>query len=137
VLVKNEMATGSTASHHKLRGKHVLVVEDHEFMGKLLVDVLKHYDHASHARSGKQALHEIQRKAPSIILLDVSLPDMSGLELVRIVRQNKKTKSTPILAMSASADEKSKCLEAGCNGFILKPFDIDHLLNELSAQVSS
>lgn len=113
------------------------MVEDHDFMGKLLVDMLKHYDHASHASSGKQALQEIQRKTPSIILLDVSLPDMSGLEIVKIVRQNKKTKSTPILAMSASPDEKNKCLEAGCNGFILKPFDIEHLLNELSAQLPS
>lgn len=130
------MATGGTASHHKLRGKHILVVEDHEFMGKLLVDVLKHYDHASLARSGKQALFEIRRQAPSIILLDVSLPDMNGLELVKMMRQTKEMRSIPVLAMSASADEKGKCLEAGCNGFILKPFDIDHLLSELSAQVA-
>jgi CheY-like chemotaxis protein len=131
------MVTGSTASHDKLHGKHILVVEDHEFMGKLLVDVLKHYDHASLARSGKQALDEIQRRAPSVVLLDVSLPDMNGLELVKMMRQTKEMSSIPILAMSASADEKSKCLEAGCNGFILKPFDIDHLLSELSAQVAS
>jgi CheY-like chemotaxis protein len=62
---------------------------------------------------------------------------MSGLELVKLVRQKKGMKSTPILAMSASADEKTKCLEAGCNGFILKPFDIDHLLSELNAQLPS
>ena len=131
------MASARTASHHKLHGKHILVVEDHEFMGKLLVDVLKHYDHASLARSGKQALDEIQRQTPSVVLLDVSLPDMNGLELVKMMRQTKGMMSIPILAMSASADERSKCLEAGCNGFILKPFDIDHLLNELSAHVTS
>jgi CheY-like chemotaxis protein len=62
---------------------------------------------------------------------------MSGLEVARILRQNEQTKSTPILAMSASPDAKNECLEAGCNAFILKPFDIDHLLNELSAQIPS
>jgi DNA-binding response OmpR family regulator len=131
------MAIDTTASHHKLRGKHILVVEDHEFMGKLLVDVLKHYDHASLARSAKQALAEIHRRAPAVVLLDVSLPDMNGLELVKMMRRTKEMSSIPILAMSASPDEKSKCLEAGCNGFILKPFDIDHLLSELSAQFAS
>jgi CheY-like chemotaxis protein len=129
----SEMATRSRSSQHKLQGKHILVVEDHDLMAKLLVDVLRNYDHASSARSGKQALQEIRRQPPSIILLDLTLPDMSGLEVVKRVRQKKKTKSIPILAMSASPDEKDKCLEAGCNSFILKPFDIKELLKEINA----
>jgi CheY-like chemotaxis protein len=125
------------AQTQKLKGKHILVVEDHELMARLLVDLLRYYDHASNARSGKQALDEIQRRPPSIILLDLSLPDMSGLDIAKFVRRNKGTASIPILAMSASADEKDKCLEAGCNGFLLKPFSIEQLLKQLSALLPS
>ncbi len=127
------MSTGKPKRHQKLVDKHILIVEDYDLIGKVLVDLLKHYDHASHVRSGNAALREIERNPPDIILLDLILPDMSGLELARMVRQNTKTKSTPILAMSASAGEKANCLKAGCNGFILKPFHIPELLNELTA----
>lgn len=131
------MSTGNVKRHKKLKGKRILVVEDHDLMGKLLVNLLKHYDHASHARSAKEALQEVRREPPDIILLDIILPDMSGLEVARAVRQNEKTKSIPILAMSGSPSEKSKCLEVGCDGFILKPFDIQQLLNELAALLPS
>ena len=122
------MSTGKQNRHKR----HILVVEDYDLVGALLVNVLKDYGHASHARSGKEALREIGRKPPDIILLDMILPDMSGLEVVGAVRQNKKTRFTPILAMSGSLAEERKCLEAGCNSFILKPFDIQQLLNELA-----
>jgi DNA-binding response OmpR family regulator len=131
------MPAASTPSRRNLKGKHILVVEDYELMGKILVNLLKQYDHASYARSGMEALQEIDRKPPDLILLDLILPDMSGLEVARAVRQNKKTNSTPILAMSGSPAEKPKCLEAGCNDFILKPFDISKLLDRLAVLLAS
>jgi two-component system, OmpR family, phosphate regulon response regulator PhoB len=120
----------------KLKGKHILVVEDHPHMGALLMDILKHYDHASYARSGKEAMTEIKQKPPDIVLLDLSLPDMSGLEIARKLRSNQRTKSIPILAMSGSQIEKKACLEAGCNDFILKPFDTSQLLAQLAKLVA-
>ncbi len=123
--------------YKKLQGKHILVVEDYVMMGNLLVDLLRHYDHASLARSGREALWELKREPPDVILLDMLLPDMTGLEVVRAVRQNKKTKSIPILAMSGLLGEKNKCLKAGCDGFITKPFETEQLLNELDALLPS
>ena len=120
----------------KLKGKHILVVEDYPLMGALLMDILKQYDHASYARSGKEAIKEIKKKLPDIVLLDVSLPDMSGLEIARQLRSNQRTKSIPILAMSGSQIEKKACLEAGCNDFILKPFDTSELLAQLAKLVA-
>ena len=122
-------------SDEKLKGKHILVVEDYPLMGALLMDLLKQYDHASYARSGNEAIKEIKQKPPDVVLLDLSLPDMSGLELARKLRNNQKTKSIPILAMSGSPMEKKMCLEAGCNDFILKPFDTSRLLAQLAALV--
>ncbi len=122
----------------KLQAKHILVIERDGLIGGVLTAILKkHYKHVSHAESGKEALEEIRRKPPDIIVLNLKLQDMSGLELARAVRQNEKTKSIPILAMSDSPGDQNKCLEAGCNGFILTPFNIPELLNELAALLPS
>ena len=127
------MPDASTTSRSKLNGKHILVVEDNELMGRILVEVLKQCNHAIHARSGQEALKEIKENPPDIILLDVSLRDTSGVEIARVLRHENQTKSTPILAMSGSPGEKKQCLDAGCNDFILKPFEIPQLLDQLSA----
>jgi DNA-binding response OmpR family regulator len=60
---------------------------------------------------------------------------MNGLEIARLVRRNEKTTCIPILAMSASPIDKKKCLEMGCNDFILKPFSVSTLLFRLSALI--
>jgi DNA-binding response OmpR family regulator len=117
--------------YDKLCGKHVLIVEDHAHVAELLARLLNEYDHASCATSGKAALEEIDREPPDIILIDVTLSDMSGLDVVRAVRQNQKTRHIPILAMSGKPGERSSCLAAGCDDFILKPFGMRTLLNRL------
>jgi DNA-binding response OmpR family regulator len=116
----------------KLKGKNVLVVEDYPLMGALLLNLLKRYGHVSHAKSGKEAIKEIRQTRPDIVLLDLGLPDMSGLEVARQLRNDPETTSIPILAMSGSRIQKKKYLEAGCNDFILKPFEISQLLDQLA-----
>jgi CheY-like chemotaxis protein len=121
----------------KLQGKRILVVEDQRLVSELLTDLLRLYDHPSQANSGKEALEQIKHNAPDVILLDLSLPDMNGLEVVRLVRRNEKTSRIPILAMSANSMNKRKCLEMGCNDFIHKPFSVSTLLTRLSALIPS
>jgi two-component system response regulator VicR len=116
----------------KLTDKQILVVEDHPFVGEILTELLTLFDHPSHVDSGKEALKQIKQKRPNIILLDLSLPDMNGLEVARRLRQNETTKSIRILAMSGSPMDKRNCLQAGCDDFILKPFSISTLLARLS-----
>jgi CheY-like chemotaxis protein len=119
----------------KLQGKRILVVEDQPLVSEILIDLLGRYDHPSQANSGKDALKQIKHKAPDVILLDLSLPDMNGLEVARFVRRNEKTSRIPILAMSGSPMDKRKCLEMGCNDFMLKPFSGLSLLVRLSALI--
>jgi DNA-binding response OmpR family regulator len=114
------------------RGKHILVVEDSPLVGELLTILLRRYDHPYHARSAKEAVREIAHEPPHIILIDLTLPDMDGLELVRSLRQDPKTKFIPILAMSGIPIPKKTWFEAGCNDFIAKPFKPKHLLARLS-----
>jgi two-component system response regulator VicR len=121
----------------KLQGKRILVVEDHPSIRTILADLLKSYCHLSTADSGRDALEKIKHKAPDVILLDLNLPDMDGLEVARLVRRNEKTSGIPILAMSGSCStmDKIKCLEMGCNDFIHKPFSVPALLVRLSALI--
>ena len=121
----------------KLKGKRILVVEDQPLVSEILIDLLGRYGHPSHANSGKDALEQIKHKAPDVILLDLSLPDMNGLEVARLVRRNDKTSRIPILAMSANPMNKRKCLEMGCNDFIHKPFSVSTLLTRLSTLIPS
>jgi CheY-like chemotaxis protein len=119
----------------ELQGKRILIVEDHPSVSNILADVLGRYGYPSHANSGRDALEQIEHKAPDVILLDLNLPDMNGLEVARLVRRDEKTSHIPILAMSASSMDYKKCLEAGCNDFIRKPFRISTLLVRLSALI--
>jgi len=119
----------------KLQGKQILVVEDQPLVSEILTDLLRRYDHPTHADSGRDALEQIKQKAPDVILLDLSLPDMNGLDVIKLVRRNEKTSRIPILAMSASPIDEKKCLEMGCNDFILKPFSVSSLLVRLSALI--
>ena len=119
----------------KLQGKRILVVEDQPLLRELLTELLSRYDYPSQANSGKDALEQIEHKTPDIILLDLNLPDMNGLEVARQVRRSEKTSRIPILAMSASPMDKKKCLEIGCNDFVQKPFDEFTLLVQLSALI--
>jgi two-component system KDP operon response regulator KdpE len=116
----------------KLGDKQILVVEDHPFVSEILTALLTLFDHPSHAKSGKEALKQIKQKRPNIILLDLGLPDINGLEFVKLVRQNETTKSIRILAMSGSPMDRRNWLQAGCNDFILKPFSTSTLLARLS-----
>jgi DNA-binding response OmpR family regulator len=115
----------------------ILIVEDHPSIRKILADLLKSYYHLSTAHSGRDALKKIEHKVPDVILLDLNLPDMDGLEVARLVRRNEKTSLIPILAMSGSCStmDKIKCLEMGCNDFIHKPFSVPALLVRLSALI--
>jgi CheY-like chemotaxis protein len=118
--------------YKKLDGKRILVIKDNPVLGKALTQLLREYDHASHVRSGIQVLQEINRQLPDVILLDVTLPDMSGLDIARAVRRTDKTRHIPILATSGSPLARLKCLAAGCNDFILEPFSMSKLLERLS-----
>ena len=122
----------SSSGIKKLTDKQILVVEDHPFVGEILTELLTLFDHPSHVNSGKEALKQIKQKRPNIILLDLSLPDMNGLEVAKWLRQNDTTKSIRILAMSGSPMDRQAWLEAGCNDFILKPFSTSTLLARLS-----
>ncbi|OUR73188.1 hypothetical protein A9Q78_04400 [Methylophaga sp. 41_12_T18] len=109
----------------KLINKKVLIVDDQSDNLKVLYNTLKTvgYD-ISLAKSGQQALNHIWQHLPDLILLDITLPDINGLEICRKVKASEETENIPIVFISASTDSNDviKGFEAGCVDYIRKPF---------------
>lgn len=84
------------------------------------------------ASDGEQAVRIAEEARPVLILMDLSLPKLDGLAATRQIRQKKGLKRVPIVAVSAhdSPESRSEALAAGCNEYVTKPIDFDHL-NEL------
>lgn len=79
------------------------------------------------ATTGRAALHLAQHQSPDLILLDILLPDLNGLEVVRRLRHVPATAKIPIVALTALAREEERdfILNAGCNDYLSKPYDLD------------
>lgn len=104
----------------------VLVIEDEPTSLKLEHVVMASAGyHVQTAEAAEQALDMIRKDKPSIILLDLSLPGMDGLELTRRLRADKETKDIVIVAVTGhpSLFPRQKALEAGCDAYILKPIN--------------
>ncbi len=105
----------------------VLVVEDNEMNMQLVEYLLEEggYDILK-ATSGEEALEVISKTTPDLILMDIHLPGMDGLSVVRATKDNGRTRSVPILALTAHAmrGDKDRFLGAGCDGYISKPIDV-------------
>jgi CheY-like chemotaxis protein len=78
------------------------------------------------AGDGVAGLDLIRRERPALVLLDLDLPLVDGLELARRIRQDAELRQIPLVAVSASVmrKERQRCLEAGCMAFVEKPFDV-------------
>lgn len=108
----------------------VLYVEDNPDNRKLVKRVLMVEDFVVHlAVDGSSALEFVQHTTPDIILMDINLPEMDGYEVTGKMRQMPHLVDIPIVALTANVmkQDKEKTKEAGCDGFIGKPIDIDLL----------
>lgn len=117
-----------------LRGKRVLLTEDNRInqlvASKMLTRIGLLVDIAN---NGEEAIQRINEAAYDIVLMDIQMPVMDGLEATRLIRQDARFKTLPIVAMSAGVtlDEKSACDQAGMTGFIGKPIISSELTNKL------
>lgn len=117
----------------------VLVIEDHPPDRKLLRVVLQSSGHVVHERTRAEgAVRTIQRVEPDVVLLDLRLPGMDGLSLVRLLRASEGTRHIPIVAVTAYPEfyPRHAMLEAGCDAFIGKPFDTRKLQNQIEEAVA-
>ena len=101
--------------------KTILVAEDVESNFLLLKALLSKTYRLIHALNGQEAIEMFTQYAPDLILMDVKMPVMDGLEATRLIRQQSLT--TPIIALTAFAfdQDRIRVMEAGCNDFLTKP----------------
>ncbi len=86
------------------------------------------------AADGNSGIAAAYEQAPDLILMDVNLPDIDGLEATRQIKADPQVRDIPILALTANAmhGDRERCLEAGCNGYIPKPITKNELLNTVA-----
>jgi len=114
-----------------MAGEQILVVEDNQKNMKLLRDVLRATGYRTlEASTGDQALMMATEYGPALVLMDVRLPDMHGVEALNRLRMDERTASIPVLAVTAQAmkGDSKRFKEAGFDGYLSKPVDIDELL---------
>ena len=113
----------------------VLIVEDYPDMRELLRLILKSLGYipilASH---GKEGVEKAISEKPKLILMDIRMPIMDGLEAARALRDHPETKNIPILVMTAllRPPDRAACLEAGCNAYMVRPFNVLDLQNKIT-----
>jgi two-component system, cell cycle response regulator DivK len=120
--------------------KKILIVEDHADMRELLTWQIELMGFMPiPAKHGKEGVEKAVAEQPNLILLDIMMPGMDGWEAARTLRANPETKDIPILAATAlfrDSDLKS-CLDAGCNGYIVKPFTFQELQGKVREYIAS
>lgn len=109
----------------------VLVVEDSSAMRAFIRAALEEDVGASvtDAASGFEAMRELPRRAYGLVIVDINMPDINGLELIAFMRGSEQHKSTPVILISTEASERDRKrgLELGANAFLSKPFGPDEL----------
>ena len=119
--------------------KRILVVEDNELHLRLLNDLLKvHGYKILKTEYGREAVKLARDNSPDLILMDIKLPDLCGLEVTRLLKRDDQTKCIPIIAVTAFAmpEDERKALESGCDGYISKPIMIQTFLHTVQRFLS-
>ncbi|MBF0545551.1 MAG: response regulator [Candidatus Riflebacteria bacterium] len=114
--------------------KKVLVIEDNEDNMCLITFILhKNGYETVWAENGKKGLELAIKENPEFIILDIQLPDISGFEVLALIRQSEKHHIVPIIAMTsyAMSGDREKLLRAGCTGYIEKPIDPETVMGEI------
>lgn len=118
----------------------ILVVEDEPDIRKTLEFAVRSCGYEVHsAENGKTALYEIESFLPDLVLLDIMLPDMSGLEICQNLRSNRERKQSAIIILSARTEETDRVVgfELGADDYVPKPFSVRELLLRIEARLKS
>ena len=108
-------------------GQKILVVEDNELNLKLFCDLLRaHGYEAEPVRDGREAVERARAFAPELVIMDIQMPYISGLELIEQMKADEELKRTPIMAVTAYAakGDEERIRDAGAEGYVSKPISL-------------
>jgi two-component system cell cycle response regulator DivK len=114
--------------------KKILIVEDNDLNLKLFNDLLEAHGYKTEEiKDGLDAVAVVKRHKPDLIIMDIQLPEISGLDVTRKIKADKEICDIPIIAVTAFAmkDDEEKILRAGCQAYISKPISIAGFLDTI------
>ncbi|MEM5517278.1 response regulator [Henriciella sp. AS95] len=112
--------------------KTVLVVEDNELNMRLFCDLLDAYGFDTlQCKDGAKAVELARENHPDLIIMDIQLPEVSGLDITRWIKDDETTRDIPVLAVTAFAmrSDEQRVREAGCEGYLSKPIQMRSFLS--------
>lgn len=118
--------------------RRALVIEDNENNMELITFILEESNYRTlKAETGQKGVALALQERPDFIILDIQLPDISGTEVLKMIRSSEIGDSIPIVAMTsyAMAGDREKLLAAGCDGYIEKPIDPVTVMNQIEKVV--
>lgn len=117
----------------------VLIVEDNVDLNAFIVKNLSGKFHVINAFDGKEGLEKAINRIPDLIVTDLMMPEMDGIEMSLEIKSNERTRHIPIIMLTAKADRSSKLegLEEGGDDYIVKPFDMEELILKIRNQVQT
>lgn len=128
-------------THEKCRmKKKVLIVEDNELNMKLFHDLLDTHGYETlQTRNGMQALNLARDHHPDLILMDIQLPEVSGLEITKWLKEDETLQSIPVIAVTAFAmkGDEERIREGGCEAYISKPISVGKFLETVDQFIGS
>ena len=113
----------------------ILYVEDNPQNMRLVRKILSNQGYAMlEAVDGMSCLRLLEQERPDLILMDLNLPDIDGLEVTTRIKANPQIADIPVIALTANAmhGDRERCLEAGCSGYIPKPLTKSELVNTVA-----
>ena len=119
--------------------KTILIVEDNELNMKLFNDLLEAHGYSTlQTRDGRDVVDLAREHKPDLIIMDIQLPEISGLEVTRILKDDDELKNIPVIAVTAFAmkGDEEKIREGGCEGYIAKPISVPNFLETVGRFLS-
>lgn len=125
--------------HNNLSRNSLLVVEDNEELRTFLCNQLKRHYNVFEATNGTEAMQVLDRKHIDVIISDIAMPIMDGLQLCKEIKSNLDYSHIPIILLTAKTNLQSKIegLDAGADAYVEKPFSMEHILAQLSNLLSN
>jgi len=115
--------------------KTVLIVEDNELNMELFNDLLQASGYNTvQTKDGKEVLELARDNNPDLILMDIQLPEISGLEVTKIIKADERLQDIPVIAVTAFAmkGDEEKIREGGCEGYIAKPISVPEFMETIA-----
>ena len=138
----SEMTDGAPAPQAKSTdhaNHRVLVIEDDPRTAQLFSAILEHCGHdVLLAESGRHGLELARAARPDLVLLDIQLPELSGLEVIKILKGHPSLKSTPVIAVTAFAmnEERRRIMSAGFDAYLSKPISVGPFMETIQSMLN-